>query len=402
MTRVLASGAARAVLSRAGFLPLLTSVSASAFAGAIIQLAVSWLALTAMGSPLAVAGVFALRFAPQLIFGLAAGVVADRLERRRVIAGSNLAAAAIVVGLASVFTIHRPSLVIILILVFALGVTDTLRTASSQALAFDAVGPRHASVALGLTNLGFAFLGILGGLVGGLLFGVSAPATALLAAASYVAASGFVVRCRVAKSTDVEIESAALSKGIRQIAGNPTIRRLAFLVAATEVFGFSSAALLPTFARDVYAQGAVGLGLMVAAKSLGIIGGLLFLTAGKPSREKGPALLISSGGLGLALAVFAITPNFAFALIILALGGGMAGSVDTLAQSLLQEVGTADTRGTAMGVWLFSVGFGPIGFVILGAFAAAVGAPAAQAVSGLILLATVTFIAVRPGVRLLR
>ncbi len=76
--------------------------------------------------------------------------------------------------------------------------------------------------------------------------------------------------------------------------------------------------------------------------------------------------------------------------------------MDTLAQTLLQHATDDHERGASMGVWVFGVGFGPIGFIGLGAAAAAFGAPAAQAVAGALLVAMTLIVAVAGPIRRLR
>jgi hypothetical protein len=68
--------------------------------------------------------------------------------------------------------------------------------------------------------------------------------------------------------------------------------------------------------------------------------------------------------------------------------GAAAAALDTLGQSLIQRSVEDNERGSAMGVWYFAIGFGPVGHLGLGAAAAAIGAPAALAISGGLLAIT--------------
>ena len=70
--------------------------------------------------------------------------------------------------------------------------------------------------------------------------------------------------------------------------------------------------------------------------------------------------------------------------MLVVVGAAMAG-VDTLSQTLVQRNVDDAERGSAMGIWFFAIGFGPIGLVGLGAASSAVGAPAALAISGILL-----------------
>ena len=84
--------------------------------------------------------------------------------------------------------------------------------------------------------------------------------------------------------------------------------------------------------------------------------------------------------------MFAVSPFYALALVLLALSGFGASVMDTLGQTLLQRNADERERGAAMGIWVFSVGFGPVGHLALGAAASSFGAPVTQTVSGLMLM----------------
>ena len=71
--------------------------------------------------------------------------------------------------------------------------------------------------------------------------------------------------------------------------------------------------------------------------------------------------------------------------MLLGLSGLCASIMDTLGQTLMQRNADEHERGAAMGLWVFSIGFGPVGHLTLGAAATAFGAPPVQAVSGLLL-----------------
>jgi hypothetical protein len=73
--------------------------------------------------------------------------------------------------------------------------------------------------------------------------------------------------------------------------------------------------------------------------------------------------------------------------------------MDTLGQTLLQRNAAEAERGAAMGVWVFSVGFGPVGHLTLGAAATSLGAPLAQAVSGLLLTLVAALMALHAPLR---
>jgi hypothetical protein len=177
-----------------------------------------------------------------------------------------------------------------------------------------------------------------------------------------------------------------LKRALTLLARNRLLAVLSLAILLAEIFGFASQTLLPTFARDVWEVGASGLGLMTAVRSGGGAFGLLILSRLGAEGRAGLVFLSGAASFGLTLFLFAVSPVYALALGLLALSGMCASIMDTLGQTLIQRNAAEGERGTAMGVWVFSVGFGPIGHLSLGAAASTVGAPLTQAISGLCLV----------------
>jgi MFS family permease len=161
---------------------------------------------------------------------------------------------------------------------------------------------------------------------------------------------------------------------------------IALIVIICEVFGFSSITVFPTFARDVLGSDAAGLGGLATARQIGAIVGLLFLARiGLTGSRGGRLVLLATSTMGVGLVAFALSSSFALSFVLLVVvGAAMAGS-DTLGQALLQRNVNDTERGSAMGIWFFAIGFGPLGLIGLGAAANVIGAPAALAISGAIL-----------------
>jgi MFS family permease len=186
------------------------------------------------------------------------------------------------------------------------------------------------------------------------------------------------------------------------IARNRLVGVLVATIMIAEILGFSSLTLLPTFARDVFGNGAAGLGLMTAARSIGGVVSLLLLARIGVVNRSGTIMLGAASVLGLALLAFAVTPVFELALGWLALVGGACAVLDTLSQMLIQQSVREHERGAAMGLWVFSVGCAPLGHLALGALAAAIGAPLTQALFGASLAAIVGLLALYAPLRSMR
>jgi MFS family permease len=403
-----------------GFAGLWVSASSGSFARVVTQLALSWVTLEATGSPFLVGVVSAAPMAPQLVLGIPAGALADALDRRLLIVGANAATIGlllVLVGLAGGGLLTIPVLIGVSLLY---GAMDTVRMSATQSYAYELVRTTRATSGMALTNLGTQALGTLGGLAGGFAleqlgsaatFGLTALAVVVAAVALLVAggpsrASQTPGGPHTSNGADRQLGQHGpatspstspagrpaqrprvdLGRSLTLLARNRLLAVLSLAILLAEIFGFASQTLLPTFARDVFMVGASGLGMMTAVRSGGGALGLLILSRLGAEGRAGRVFLCGAGAFGLTLFLFAVSPVYALALGLLAISGLCASIMDCLGQTLIQRNADERERGTAMGVWVFSVGFGPIGHLTLGAAATEYGAPLAQAVSGLSLM----------------
>jgi MFS family permease len=388
-----------------GFAGLWISASSASFARIVTQLVLSWITLEATGSPFVVGIVMAARMVPQLVIGIPAGALSDWLDRRLLVVAANALSVGLLLILAVLAAgglLTTPALVGVSILY---GILDTVRMSATQAYAYDLVRSARATSGMALTNLGTQLLSTIGGLVGGytlerfgspITFGLIALA-ALIAAVAPLPQAGIGGPGRVATADgrrglpSTEDRRPARRPGVdfgramTLLARNRILAVLALAIILAEIFGFATQVLLPTFARDVFDVGASGLGTMMAVRSAGGALGLLALSRLGAEGRSGLVFVGAAGAFGLALLLFAVSPAYALALALLGLSGLCASIMDTLGQTLIQRNADERERGAAMGLWVFSVGFGPVGHLTLGAAASAFGAPLAQAVSGLLL-----------------
>jgi MFS family permease len=167
------------------------------------------------------------------------------------------------------------------------------------------------------------------------------------------------------------------------------LRAVLLTVALLTFFGRPYAQFLPVFARDVFAVGPQGLGLMVTAPALGSIaaGAVLALWSSIPVVR---TFLVGAAGLGAALVAFCVTQSFGLGLVFLFVVGMCQSGATTLANTRVQELADERLRGRVMSLFMTATwGAWRIGALPLGLAAEAWGAPLAVGVSGAILLAAV-------------
>ena len=385
----LASSVTLAAFRVAGYPALWLSGTAAGLERSATMVAIGWITLTATDSVLAVGAILAVRVLPALVLGIPLGGLVDRHDRRVTLILVNLVAMVPLLWAAVVAATGTLAVTQLIVLSLALGVVDTLQGTATQTYSFDLVGAAGATNAIALGNLGVFLAGSVGSIASGLALerlGVGAPfilaATMAAVAAVCLVAGG--ARARRERPEPHLVPS--LSRSMTLLTRNRRVALIALVVVTTEILGFSSITVYPTFARDVLDSNAAGLGALMTARQIGAIAGLLVLARlGLGKSRGGRLILLATFAFGLGLTAFAASTSFALSLAVLVVVGAAMAGVDTLSQTLVQRNVDDTERGSAMGIWFFAIGFGPLGLVGLGAAATAFGAPAALAISGVLL-----------------
>jgi len=396
-----------------GFAGVWISGSLASFARIVTQLALSWITLEATGSPFAVGVVMAARMVPQMVIGIPAGALSDWLDRRLLVVTSNGLSVALLLATAALASVGLLSMPVLIAVSVGYGVLDTVRMSATQSYVYGLVRTSRANSGMALTNLGTQLFSTIGGLAGGYaLDRFGGPTTfVMIALAALMAALSPIFRAGPAES-DVRAGGDAptddqparrpgvdFGRAMTIVARNRMLTALALAIIVAEILGFASQTLLPTFARDVFDVGASGLGIMMAVRSGGGTLGLFLLSQLGAEGRSGLLFVCGAGAFGLALFLFAVSPVYAVALVLLGVSGMCASIMDTLGQTLMQRNADEHERGAAMGLWVFSIGFGPVGHLALGAAASIAGAPHTQAASGVLLFLVAGLMALNAPLR---
>lgn len=393
------------VLRNPAFRLVWCSSLATAGAQLMERVATGWLVLDIGGDALTVGIVMAARSLPPLVLGLAAGTIADRCDRRRWLMLAAMAAALLATTLGLIVREGHVQVWHIAAIASLFGCASVADIPARQALVVDTVGRAAAPSAIAWNAVASRFCGAVGALAGGLAIPLLGTANCyFVVAVAYLLNLAFLAVLRLPANAPrrpvVHPPFGEAVKGaFRLIVERPQVRTLALAAMACEVFGFSYATVLPTFARDVLRSGAEGLGLLNAAAALGATLAVLLLAGsagrvgGGTRREKLLATVYLA--YGLALLALAFAPNLTLAASAIFVVGGAAAAFDALQHTLIQLAVPDDQRGSAVGVWVFSTGMGPIGHLESGALAAAAGAPGAFLANGLLVAASAVFLGAR-------
>lgn len=349
------------------------------------------------------------RVAPVVVFSMVSGVVADAMDRRRVLlitqSLSGLVAVALAVltyrGLSAVWPIYALS---------ALGAAvSSFDLPARQALVPTLVPREHLPNAITLNSILFQTASVVGPAMAGLVIAEAGVASAyLLNAASF----GFVILALV-MMRDVperppseaghkdDVSLAAAMEGVRFVFRSPLMRSTMLLDFFATFFA-SATALLPIFAQDILHVGARGYGWLFAAPAVGsFLTGLALVPATEHIRRRGAAIVWAVVGHGLATVLFGFSRSFWLTFGCLAIVGA-TDTVSTVLRNIIRQLETPDRlRGRMTGInMVFFMGGPQLGELEAGAVANAFGAPFSVISGGIgCLLATAWVAASTPRLR---
>jgi MFS family permease len=363
------------------------------------QVAVGWLALQLMDSPLFVGLTGFAGGIPMLLLSLPAGMIIDRFDRRLVL----LASQCVVMVLAGVFAVLVGTGTIapwsVLVLSFAVGavmafifpsrttIVTTLvsREDLANAVALNAAGQNATRVT------GPALAGVLIALIG--LAGTFAAAALLqifaMAATSRLPARDATTAARGA------LGWAGLTLGLRIVREDAVLARLVLLSLATNILVMPYINLMPVFARDVLGIGSSGLGLLLASTGLGTVAGALWVAHSRRLAEWSRVNTVTAVLFSALVLVFALTPQVSLAVLILFVAGVVSAIFLALTQTVLQMRVDDEVRGRVLSVYLLTWGMLPIGQLAVGALADRIGSPLAMATACVLALGSIAVISWR-------
>lgn len=352
-------------------------------ANQMMMVAVGWQMYDLTGSAWDLGLVGLLQFLPALALTLAAGHVADRYRRERVLAlcmAAQLAVAAVLLGATLA---HAAGRELLLGLSLALGGAKAFQMPAQQALAPLLVPPEVLPRALAFSSAGMQGAIIAGPALGGFIYVAGAVAVYAVCAALFALAAALLLRLRYdhAPAPREPVTLASLLAGVRYIGARPVVLGAISLDLFAVLLG-GATALLPIFAKEVLHVGPWGLGLLRGAPAAGALAMSLVLTRWPISRRVGHAMFAAVGIYGLATLAFALSEVFLLSLLALAISGA-ADMVSVVIRQSLVQLETPDAmRGRVSAVNSIFIGasnqlgefesgttaawLGPVGSVLLG------------------------------------
>ncbi|MCE9626295.1 MAG: MFS transporter [Candidatus Eisenbacteria bacterium] len=381
------------------------------FGGQFVSLIGTWMQSVAQGwlmhrltsSPMMLGLLSFAQFIPVLPLALYAGVIADRIPRRRLLlwTQSLQLLQAVLLALAVATNIVQPWMVLVLALMY--GIVNTLDLPARQSFVVDLTGKDDLPNGIALNSAAFNAARILGPAVAGILVAsVGEAGCFAFNALSFVAVivSLLLMRPALAPAADPTRARASVSDrlrdGLAYAWATPTIRQLLVLLAICAGFGFQYNVLLPVYARDVLHAGSYEYGWLFSAFGAGSLIAALRMAVTRERWALRRHLLVglvtgSAGLLGFAW-VHTLPAMIGFAALA---GFGLilyVASTNTLIQLTVED----SYRGRVMSLYtLFFVGTAPFGALLAGFIAQHLGAPVATSVSAAVLLGGAVWVGLR-------
>ena len=356
----------------------------------IQTVAQGWLVLQLTNSAFLVGLVTTLGSLPILLFTLYGGVVADRVDKRRLILWLQCGMALEALGLAILTQLDHVTVVWVALLAVFFGTLSAFEVPTRQSLVAEIVGREDLMNAIALGSSAFNLARVVGPAIAGTLIATVGLAACFWAnALSYLAVIAGLVMMRTRQPERRALVPAlpALLEGIRYVLGNRWPRALMVLITTFSVFGFSFVTMMPVFARDALRLDAKGYGALMSGVGVGAAAAALVM-AGFGSRARTARLVIASSVLfGVLLTAASFAPEFWSALPLFTVTGCLMAVGGITSNTMLQLQVPDHLRGRVMGFYSFTVlGMAPFGSLQAGFVSEHFGARASFALGGVVCL----------------
>jgi MFS family permease len=345
------------------------------------RVATSWLVYRLTGSALLLGTVSFAGQIPTFLLAPFAGVWVDRLDRRKVLVGTQALSMAQSLALAALTLSDRITIPLLLVLSIMQGMINAFDMPGRQAFMVQMVEERgDLSNAIAINSSMVNMARLIGPSLAGIVIAASSEGWCFfIDGISYLAviASLLMMRLhvpmvkRLATSTLTELKA-----GWTYVSGFVPVRTILLLFAVVSLMGMPFVVLMPIFAARVLHGGPHTLGFLMGAMGVGALISALSLAARKSVRGLVRMIPIAAAVFGLGLIGFGLSRVFWLSMIMVLVAGmgmmqGMAAS-NTIIQTIVSE----DKRGRVMSYYTMAfVGMAPFGSLLAGTLAHAVGAP---------------------------
>jgi MFS family permease len=368
------------------------------------SVAQGWLVYRLSGSELALGLVSFVGYLPVLCLAPVAGVVADRVDKWRLIMWTQATAMVLATILGMLAALGLVTVPLVAVLACLLGTVGAFDLPTRQAFIVEMVGPEDLPSAIAMNATIFNTARVVGPAVAGLLVASLGEAPCFfLNGVSYLAVLWAFAGMRLADARPAIVPHGDrdLRSGLRYVRGQPAQAALLAALGLVSALALQANVLMPSLAQRTFERGPTGYGLLLTGYGVGAVLSALRLASRRYTRHQHRRTLLRGLALfGAGLLGVAASPVFPAAVACQAIAGlGMirfTATTNTLIQLLVDD----EYRGRVMGLHtVMFLGMAPVGSLVLGAIAQPFGARAAILVSAAAPLTALAFLATRSGLR---
>ncbi|HTL85407.1 MAG TPA: MFS transporter [Acidimicrobiia bacterium] len=326
-----------------------------------------------------------LQFLPMLLFGAWGGVIADRVDKRRLLYGTQTAAGLLALGLGLIVWHDAATLPIVFTFSLLLGCTNAIDNPARQTFVLEMVGREELPNAVGLNSVVMNTSRVVGPAVGGILIeAIGLAPCFFINALSYVAvivALAMMNKSALMPAALVPKAKGQLREGFRYVWSEPKVRTPLLMMAVIGTLAFNFQVVIPLMSTKVFGLGAGGFGALTAVMGLGaVVGGLAAASRRGISYRR---LLVLTFAMGIAILGAAVAPTLATEVVALFVMGLTTFAFIATANTTLQLTSRPDMRGRVMALYAIAfLGSTPIGSPIIGWISAVWGPRIGFAVGG--------------------
>ena len=346
--------------------------------------ALNWAVFEFTGSALYLGLINACRMVPALLLSVPAGVLADRIDRRKLLIGLQAGIMPSTFCVGYLLSADSPF--------WLLAVVVTLRSALMSvvvpvrnSLIPNLVPEGQVGSAVAIDGAVRNLSRILGPAMAGILLAVMEVADVFwISGCSIVAVllSLSVVRPESNKNAVSSSMRADLREAAVYVKNSPSVQSLLILAVVPMVFAFPYTAMMPLFAEELLGLGPEGVGILLSVAAAGALVGSAWLSLGSGTEGAGKKLVCSTIGFGLFLLLFVIAQNLIMASVMIFLAGLASSTYRTMSRLTLQTRVPDRLRGRILSIALMDRGLMPLGAILIGAVAEWAGALWAGVVMG--------------------
>ena len=352
------------------------------------RIAMSWLVYRLTNSALWLGVVGFTGQIPIFLLTPFAGVLADRMNRQRILVITQTLAMIQALILALLVLTGTIAVWHILSLSIFLGIVDAFDMPMRQSFMVEIVEKKDLGNAIALNSSMVNSARLLGPSIAGMLIASMGEGMCfLLNGLSYLAV---ILSLLAMKITSKRTETPntyvlhGLKEGFHYAFGFLPIRYVLLLIALVSLIGMPYTVLMPVFAKDILHGGPHTLGFLMGSSGVGALVGAIYLASRRSVLGLGKWIALAAGLFGIGLIAFSLSRIFWFSLFLMLLTG--FGMIVQMASSntILQTVVDEDKRGRVMSFYAMAFrGMAPFGSLLAGGLASKIGAPNTLMIGGI-------------------